>query len=293
MEITTIFITGDVMAIKIYKPTTSARRKMSVIDYSVLSKKKPEKSLIIRLKQQAGRDAAGHISVRHRGGGAKKMYRIIGSLQNKLNNAAEVVSLEYDPYRTAFISLVKFEDRVKMYILAPEGLKIGDKIIASPKADLKTGNRLQLKNLPTGSPIHDIELIPGRGRGQIVKSAGSSATIAAQAEGSGRRNKYVQVKLPSGEIRLIHGDCYASVGQVGNVDHKDVRYAKAGRLRHMGWRPTVRGKAMHPAAHPHGGGEGVNPVGLKYPKTPWGKPAMGYRTRKKKYSNKFIIKRRK
>jgi len=190
--------------------------------------------------------------------------------------------------------LVKYLDGKKIYILAPEGLKVGDEILASEKTELKTGNRMKLKNILPGTEIYDLELIPGRGKGQIIRSAGSSGIVLAPAEGSGKRAKYIQVKLPSGEIRLIHGECFASIGQVSNPDHRTIRIGKAGRKRHMGIRPTVRGKAMHPAAHPHGGGEGVNPIGLKHPKTPWGKPALGYKTRKKKkYSDKFIVKRRK
>lgn len=280
------------MAIKLYKPTTSARRKMSVVDYSVLSKKKPEKALLSPIKKNSGRDNLGHISIRHQGGGAKRMYRQISNLQKKINQEAEVLAIEYDPNRSGFIALIKYAGGEKAYILCPEALKIGNKIKASDKTDVKVGNRMKLKNINTGIEIYDIELIPGRGKGQIVRSAGSAATIAAQAEGSGKRAQYVQVKMPSGEIRLIHGECFASIGRVSNPDHSSIRIAKAGRNRHLGIRPSVRGKVMSPKSHPHGGGEGVNPIGLKYPKTPWGKPALGYKTRKNKYSNKFIIKRK-
>ncbi|MCL5795242.1 MAG: 50S ribosomal protein L2 [Patescibacteria group bacterium] len=280
------------MAIKLYKPTTSARRKMSVVDYSGLTKKNPERSLVMPVKRSFGRDSQGHISIRHKGGGAKRMLRLISNLQKKMDKAAAIEAIEYDPNRSGFIALIKYEDGERSYILCPEGLKIGDKVVASEKAEIKTGNRLKLKNITTGIEIYDIELIPGRGKGQIVKSAGSAAVVAAQAEGSGKRAQYVQVKLPSGEIRLIHGECFASIGRVSNLDHSSMRIAKAGRKRHMGIRPSVRGKVMSPKSHPHGGGEGVNSIGLKYPKTPWGKPALGYKTRKNKYSNKFIIKRK-
>lgn len=280
------------MAIKFYKPTTSARRKMSVVDYSILSKKKPEKSLVVPLRKSVGRDEKGRISVRHKGGGAKRLYRLLSNLQKKLNIPAKIEALEYDPNRSAFLALIKYRDGQRAYILAPDKSKIGEEIVAAEKTEVKIGNRMKLKNIPTGIEIYDLELIPGRGRGQIVRSAGSAAAITARAEGEGRRGGYVQVRLPSGEIRLIHGECFASIGRVSNPDHSAIRFSKAGRKRHLGIRPTVRGKAMHPAAHPHGGGEGVNPIGLKHPKTPWGKPALGYRTRKKKYSDRFIIKRR-
>lgn len=281
------------MPIKIQKPTTSGQRDVMYQDFSSLDKGKSEKSLTLTIKKHAGRDNNGRISVRHHGGGAKRKFRIIGSLQKKMGVPGVVKAIQYDPNRSAFIALIEHDDKEKQYIIAPQGLKKGSKVIANEKVDAKTGNRAKLKNIPTGVEIYDIELIPGRGRGQIVRSAGSRAQILAQAEGVGRRGDYVQVKLPSGEIRLIHGECFASIGAVSNSTHSAIKIGKAGRKRHMGIRPTVRGKAMNPNSHPHGGGEGVNPVGLKHPKTPWGKPAMGYRTRKKKYSNRFIIKRRK
>lgn len=279
------------MPIKIYKPTTSGRRKMSVIISPELTRKKAEKSLLQRLQKQAGRDRFGHISVRHRGGGAKRLYRIISSLQDRIGTPAKVLAIEYDPNRTSHIALVRYTDRKKAYIIAPKGLGVNNQIQAGPKTPVKIGNRMQIKNMPTGIAIYDLELTPGQG-GKIARSAGNYAVVMAQAEGTGKRASYVQVKMPSGEIRLIHGNCYASIGSVGNEEQISVRIAKAGRQRHMGWRPTVRGKAMNPDDHPHGGGEGVNPIGLKHPKTPWGKPALGYKTRKKKYSDKFIIKRR-
>lgn len=281
------------MALKYYKPTTSARRKMTSIDFSELNKKRPEKSLVEKLQKNTGRDNSGKISVRHKGGGEKRLYRQISNLAKKLGVIATVEALEYDPNRSAFIALVKYSDGEKAYIIAPEKLKVGHKVVAEEKTELTTGNRMKLKNIPTGIEIYDIELIPGRGKGQVVRTAGSCAVLAAQAEGKGRLAEYVQVKLPSGEIRLIHGECYASIGKISNPDHAAVRFAKAGRKRHLGIRPSVRGKVMSPKSHPHGGGEGVNPIGLKYPKTPWGKPALGYKTRKAKYSSRFILRRKK
>ena len=279
------------MAIKKRKPTTSGQRGMMYQDYSMLDKKEPEKSLISTIKKHSGRDASGRISVRHQGGGVKRKFRIIGNLQKKMDVPAIVSALEYDPNRTAFIALITHEDGQKQYILAPNGLKKGDKVVGGDKAEIKTGNRMKLKNIPTGIQIYDVELIPGRGRGQMIRSAGSTATILAHAESTGKRVNYIQIKLASGEIRLVHQECFASIGQVSNITHSSVKFGKAGRKRHMGIRPSVRGKVMSPRAHPHGGGEGVNPIGLKYPKTPWGKPAMGKKTRKNKFSSKFIVKR--
>lgn len=272
--------------LKKYKPTTSGRRKMTVTDYSVLTTKKPIKALTSILKKTDGRDALGHISVRHRGGGAKRRYRILTTLNQELDMPAKIETIEYDPNRSAFIALVKFQSAGRAYILAWEGIKVGQEVVAG-RGEVKPGNRLILAKIPNGTRIYDIELQPGQG-GKLVRSAGSAATIVA------KENKWVQLKLPSGEMRRINKNCFASIGQVSNVTHSSVRIGKAGRKRHMGIRPTVRGKAMHPAAHPHGGGEGVNPIGLKYPKTPWGKHARGVRTRKKnKYSNAMIIRRRK
>ncbi len=273
------------MAIKVVKPTTSARRKMSYPDFSVLTKKEPEKSLTTSLKRHSGRNNAGRLTVRHRGGGAKRAYRIIGSLDQKLNEVATVTAIEYDPNRTAWIALVSFADNEKMYIIAPEGLVVGATVIASNTADIITGNRLQLKHIPTGVPIHDVQLDPSR-RSRAVRSAGTQATILAVED------KYIQIRMPSGEVRKLHGDGYASIGTVSNASHSAIRIAKAGRTRHMGKRPTVRGKVMHPAAHPHGGGEGNNPIGLRYPKTPWGKPALGKKTRRNKRTEQFIIRHR-
>ncbi|EKD56285.1 MAG: hypothetical protein ACD_58C00239G0008 [uncultured bacterium] len=279
------------MPIKIYKPTTQSRRKMSTIVSDEITRKFPEKSLLCPIKKHAGRDRFGHISVRHRGGGAKRMYRIISSLQERLGESAKVISIEYDPNRSARIALVEYTDKKKIYIVAPRDLKVDMEVKADYKTAIKTGNRMQLTNIPTGINVYDVELTPGRG-GKIARSAGNYAVIMSQAEGTGKRAKYVQVKMPSGEIRLVHSDCYASIGSVSNYEHDSIRFGKAGRKRHMGIRPSVRGKAMNPNDHPHGGGEGVNPIGLIHPKTPWGKPAMGLRTRKNKSTNKFIVRRR-
>lgn len=273
--------------IKIFKPTTSGRRKMTGTDYSVLTAKKPQKSLTRVLKKSAGRDRTGQISVRHRGGGAKRKYRLLTSLDQKLGLVAKVETIEYNPSISAFIVLVKFSDSTKGYLLAWEGVRVGDEVVSQEKAEIQKGNRMKLINVPNGVGIYDIELQPGQG-GKLVRSAGTMTDIVA------KDNKWVHLKLPSGEVRKVLSQCFASIGQVSNVTHSAQRIGKAGRVRHMGIRPTVRGKAMHPAAHPHGGGEGVNPIGLKYPKTPWGKHALGVRTRKKnKYSRNLIIQRRK
>ncbi|MDO8686696.1 MAG: 50S ribosomal protein L2 [Candidatus Berkelbacteria bacterium] len=275
------------MALKLYKPTTQSRRKMSVIDYSLLTKKSPEKSLTRILKKNGGRDNTGQISVRHQGGESKRKYRTISQLTDKMEEKAEVIAIEYDPNRSAFIALIKYPDNTKVYILAWEKVKVGDIVIASDKTEVKFGNRMRLKNIPTGTQIFDVELQPFQG-GKFVKSAGSSTVILAKDAG------WVQVKMPSSEIRKVNEKCFASIGQVSNISHSFVRIGKAGRMRHMGIRPSVRGKAMNPNSHPHGGGEGQNSIGLKYPKTPWGKIAIGGITRKKKkYSDKFIIKKRK
>lgn len=273
------------MALRIVKSTTSARRKMSYPDFSVLTKKDPEKSLLAPLKQRAGRNDSGKLTVRHRGGGAKRTYRVISSLDKKMAMPAQVQAIEYDPNRSAWIALVQFEDQTKAYIIAPEELKVGMTVVGDEKTDILTGNRMRLANIPTGVPIHDIEMTPGS-RSRAVRSAGAQATILAQED------RYVQVRMPSGEVRRIHSNGFASIGTVSNASHSAIRIAKAGRTRHMGRRPTVRGKAMHPAAHPHGGGEGVNPIGLRYPKTPWGKPAMGKKTRRNKRTDQFILRRR-
>ncbi len=274
------------MAIKKYKPTTPSRRFMTVSAFEEIDKVKPEKSLLAHIKKNAGRNSYGRITVRHRGGGAKQKYRIIDFKRDKDNMAATVLSIEYDPNRTANIALLQYEDGEKRYILAPLGLKKGDSVISGDGADIITGNAMQIKNIPVGTLIHNIELYPGRG-GQLVRSAGNSAQLMAKDE------KYAQVRLPSGEVRMIRMDCKATIGQIGNLDHENISIGKAGRKRHMGWRPTVRGSVMNPCDHPHGGGEGKSPVGRPSPVTPWGKPALGLKTRKtKNATDKFIVKRR-
>ena len=268
------------MAIKKYKPTTPGRRGMTVTDYSGLSKVAPERSLLEPMKK-----AAGRITVRHHGGGNRTKYRVIDFKRDKWDMPAEVKTLEYDPNRSAHIALVQYEDGEKRYILAPEGLKVGDKVVSGPNADIKPGNCLPFANIPVGTIIHNIELYPGKGA-QLVRSAGNMAQLMA------KEGKYALVRLPSGEMRNVPMNCMATVGQVGNLDHENVNIGKAGRKRHMGWRPTVRGSVMNPCDHPHGGGEGKSPVGRPGPVTPWGKPAMGYKTRKHHArSDKFIVKR--
>ena len=275
------------MAIKTYKPYTPARRGMTVSAFEGVDKKaKPERSLVETLKKNSGRNSYGRITVRHRGGGNKKKYRIIDFKREKLDMPAVVQRLEYDPNRSAFIALVKYEDGTLRYVLAPVGLNVGDTIIASAAADIKPGNCLPIANIPVGTVIHNIELQPGAGA-QLVRSAGVAAQLLAKEE------KLAQVRLPSGEVRYVPMNCTACIGQVGNIDHGNVHIGKAGRTRHMGIRPTVRGSVMNPNDHPHGGGEGRAPVGRPGPVTPWGKPALGYKTRKtKNRTNKFIIKRR-
>ena len=274
------------MAIKSYKPTTPSRRFMTVTDFSELSKVKPERSLLVNLKKTAGRNSYGRITVRHRGGGNKVKYRIIDFKRNKLDIPAKVLTLEYDPNRSAFIALIEYEDGVKSYIIAPNGLKVGDTVISSASADIKPGNTLPIQNIPVGTLIHNIELAPGKGA-QLVRSAGNSAQLMA------KEGKYAQVRLPSGEVRMVLTVCKATIGQVSNIDHENVSIGKAGRKRHLGWRPTVRGVVMNPCDHPHGGGEGKSPIGRPAPVTPWGKPALGLKTRsKKKPSDKLIVKRR-
>ena len=275
------------MAIKTYKPYTPARRGMTVSAFEGVDKKaKPERSLVETLKKHSGRNSYGRITVRHRGGGNKKKYRIIDFKREKLDMPAVVQRLEYDPNRSAFIALVKYEDGTLRYVLAPVGLNVGDTIIASAAADIKPGNCLPIANIPVGTVIHNIELQPGAGA-QLVRSAGVAAQLLAKEE------KLAQVRLPSGEVRYVPMNCTACIGQVGNIDHGNVHIGKAGRTRHMGIRPTVRGSVMNPNDHPHGGGEGRAPVGRPGPVTPWGKPALGYKTRKTKNpTNKFIVKRR-
>ena len=274
------------MAIKKYKPTTPGRRGMTVTDYSVLSKVAPERSLLEPNKKHAGRNNTGKITVRHHGGGNRVKYRVIDFKRNKFDAPATVKTLEYDPNRSAFIALIEYEDGVKSYILAPDGLKVGDTIMAGPNADIKPGNALPFENIPVGTMIHNIELYPGKGA-QLVRSAGGAAQLMA------KENGVAQVRLPSGEYRYIRLNCMATIGAVGNQDYSNQKLGKAGKTRHRGVRPTVRGSVMNPCDHPHGGGEGKSPVGRPGPVTPWGKPAMGYKTRKKKNAtDKFIVKRR-
>ena len=274
------------MAIKSYKPTTPSRRQMTCTDYSGLSKVAPEKSLLETLKKHSGRNNLGRITVRHRGGGNRRKYRVIDFKRDKADMKATVLTLEYDPNRTAHIALVQYEDGEKRYIIAPNGLKVGDTVVSGKQADIKPGNALPMASIPTGTFIHNIELYPGKGA-QLTRSAGVMAQLMA------KENGMALVRLPSGELRNIPEICIATIGQVGNVDSENVNYGKAGRRRHMGWRPTVRGSVMNPCDHPHGGGEGKSPVGRPGPVTPWGKPALGYKTRAKhNRSDKFIVKRR-
>ena len=274
------------MAIKKYKPTTPGRRNMTTTDYSVLSKVEPERSLLEPLKHNAGRNNTGRITVRHHGGGNRTKYRVIDFKRTKTDCTAVVKTIEYDPNRSAFIALIEYTDGVKSYILAPDGLKVGYIIMNGEGADIKIGNAMPIESIPVGTIIHNIELYPGKG-GQLVRSAGNYAQLIA------KEGKYGLVRLPSGETRNIPLNCIATIGQVSNLDHANVNLGKAGRKRHMGWRPTVRGSVMNPCDHPHGGGEGKSPVGRPGPVTPWGKPALGYKTRAKhKASDKFIVKRR-
>ena len=275
------------MSIKTFKPTTPSRRQMTVSGFDGIDKKaKPEPKLTETLKKSAGRNSYGRITVRHRGGGNKRKYRVIDFKRDKHDMFATVLRLEYDPNRSANIALLEYEDGERRYILAPVGLKAGDKVESGPSADIKEGNALPLANIPVGTMIHNIELHPGNGA-QLVRSAGTAAQLMAKEGGD------AQIRMPSGEVRIVRVNCMATIGQVGNIDHANINIGKAGRKRHMGWRPTVRGSVMNPNDHPHGGGEGRAPVGRPGPVTPWGKPAMGYKTRKKKNpTNKFIVKRR-
>ncbi len=275
------------MGIKVYKPTSPGRRGMSVLTFEEITKTEPERSLLAPRKQKAGRNNQGRITVRHRGGGHKRRYRIIDFKRDKWGVPGKVVSIEYDPNRSARIALIAYVDGEKRYIIAPLGLQVGDTVMAGPGAEIRPGNALPLGDIPLGTTIHNIELTPGKG-GQLVRAAGTSAQLMA------KEGDYAIVRLPSGEMRKIHVTCMATIGQVSNPDHINVNLGKAGRSRWLGWRPTVRGSAMDPEAHPHGGGEGRAPIGLPGPKTPWGKPALGYKTRRKfKPSDRFIVRRRK
>ena len=274
------------MAVKKYKPTSAARRQMTSPSFEEVTKFTPEKKLTVTLKKHAGRNSYGKITVRHHGGGNKLKYRIIDFKRNITDSAAKVIGIEYDPNRTAYIALVEYEDGTRKYILAPLGLTDGDVVYSGAEADIKPGNTLPIANIPVGTFIHNIELYPGKG-GQLVRSAGSAAQLMAKENGQ------AQVRLPSGEVRIVRLDCKATIGQLGNIEHEIIKIGKAGKKRHMGIRPTVRGSVMNPCDHPHGGGEGRSPIGRPSPVTPWGKPALGYKTRKKKArTNKFIVKSR-
>ncbi len=273
------------MPVKTYKPTSPGRRDMTGYTFEEITRSKPEKTLLEELKKRAGRNNQGRVTVRHRGGGHKRRYRIIDFKRNKFDCAAEVVSIEYDPNRSARIALLRYEDGELRYIIAPLGLQVGDRVQNGPNAEIRNGNALPLRNIPVGTVVHNIEFQPGRG-GQMARAAGTSAQLQAK-EGA-----YVTLRLPSGEMRLVNQDCMATIGQVGNTDHGNIKLGKAGRKRWLGWRPTVRGSAMDPNSHPHGGGEGRSPVGMPGPKTPWGKPARGAKTRRNKATDKYIVRRR-
>jgi len=273
------------VAIKAYRPTSPGRRGMSGYTFDEITRDKPEKSLLIAKKSKAGRNFRGIITVRHRGGGEKRKLRIIDFKRDKTDIPGKVASIEYDPNRSARIALIFYVDGEKRYILAPIGLNVGDTVMSGNNAEIKPGNAMPMRSMPTGIDIHNIELQKGRG-GQIVRSAGTSAQLMV------KEGEYVLLRLPSGEIRRVRSECMATIGQIGNLEHQNISLGKAGRKRHMGWRPTVRGSAMTPRDHPHGGGEGRSPIGMPGPKTPWGKPALGYKTRKPKASDKMIIKRR-
>ncbi len=273
------------MAIKIYKPVTPGLRGMTGYGFEEITKTKPESSLIVLRKKSSGRNNTGRITVRHRGGGNRRYIRLVDYKRDKLGIPAKVVAIEYDPNRTARLALLVYGDGEKRYILAPIGLKVGDSVVAGPNVDIRPGNSLPIANIPVGTMIHNIEMKKGRG-GQLVRSAGAAAQLLA------KEGDYAQVRLPSGEVRLIRQVCYATIGQVGNLDHGNIKLGKAGRKRHMGVRPAVRGTAMSPNDHPHGGGEGRQPVGMPGPKSPWGQPTRGYKTRRNKDTNKYIVRRR-
>jgi large subunit ribosomal protein L2 len=273
------------MPTKIYKPTSPGRRGMSGYDFEEITKTEPEKSLLAPLYQKAGRNVRGKITVRHRGGGHKRRYRVIDFKRDKMGIPARVASIEYDPNRTARIALLVYADGEKRYVIAPLGLRVGDVLMSGPEAEIRVGNALPIANIPAGTLIHNIELKQGKG-GQLVRSAGCSAQLLA------KEGKYAHIRLPSGEVRLIHQVCMATIGQIGNTEHGNIKLGKAGRKRWLGWRPAVRGSAMTPEAHPHGGGEGRTPIGMPSPKSPWGKPTMGKKTRKRKDTGKWIVRRR-
>jgi len=273
------------MGIKIYKPVTPGLRGMTGSTFEEITKTKPEKNLTVSKHKKAGRNVYGRITVRHRGGGHKQKARIIDFKRQKLNIPAKVTAIEYDPKRSARLALLTYADGVKTYIIAPLGIKVGDKLVSGPEADIRPGNCLPIENIPTGTMIHNIEMQPGKGA-QLVRSAGTSAQLLA------KEDVFAQIRLPSGEIRLISKRCFAVIGQVGNVEHSQIKLGKAGRKRHMGFRPAVRGSAMNPNDHPHGGGEGRSPIGMPGPKSPWGKPTLGYKTRRNKSTSKYILRSR-
>jgi large subunit ribosomal protein L2 len=273
------------MAIKIYKPVTPSLRNMTGYSFEEITKKDPERSLIVIKKATGGRNMFGRVTVRHQGGGHKRYIRLVDFKRDKVGIPARVAAIEYDPNRTARLALLNYVDGEKRYIIAPVGLKVGDPVLTSANAEIRVGNCLPISRIPLGTMIHNIEMVAGRG-GQMVRSAGTAAQLLA------KEGDFAQVRLPSGEVRLIRQVCYATVGQVGNLDHKNIKLGKAGRKRHLGIRPTVRGTAMSPRDHPHGGGEGRQPVGMPGPKTPWGKPTLGYKTRRNKNTDKYIVKRR-
>lgn len=273
------------MPVKVYKPTSAGRRGMTGHSFDEITKSTPERSLTQALRKHGGRNHSGHITVRHRGGGHKRRYRLIDFKRNKFDSVAEVIAIEYDPNRTARIALLEYADSERRYIVAPLGLKVGDRVGSGENAQLRIGDALEIRDIPVGTLIHNIEMLPGKG-GQLARSAGASAQLLA------KEGRYAQVRMPSGEVRLINERCMATIGQVGNTDHSNIKLGKAGRTRWLGIRPTVRGSAMDPASHPHGGGEGRSPIGMPGPKTPWGKPALGKRTRTNHRTDKFIVRRR-
>ncbi len=273
------------MAVKKYKPTTPGQRGMTGYTFEEITKTKPERSLIVALRKSGGRNAYGRVTVRHRGGGNLRYIRIVDFKRDKINIPARVAAIEYDPNRTARLALLNYQDGEKRYIVAPLDLKVGDSVVSGPQAEIRPGNSLPIANIPVGTLVHNIELKAGKG-GQLVRSAGSAAQLLA------KEGDYAQIRLPSGEVRLVLQKCYATIGQVGNIDHSNIKLGKAGRKRHKGIRPTVRGTAMSPRDHPHGGGEGRQPVGMPSPKSPWGKPTRGYKTRRNKTTDKFIVRQR-
>jgi large subunit ribosomal protein L2 len=273
------------MAIKVYKPITPSRRNMTGYSFEEITKSTPERSLIVLRKAHAGRNNVGRVTVRHQGGGQRQYIRIVDFKRNKIGIPARVSAIEYDPNRTARLALLVYADGEKRYIIAPVGLKVDDTVVTGPEAEIRPGNSLPIANIPVGTMVHNIEMKEGKG-GQLVRSAGTSAQLLA------KEGDYAQIRMPSGEVRLIRQDCYATIGQVGNTDHSNIKLGKAGRKRHMGIKPTVRGTAMSPRDHPHGGGEGRQPTGMAGPKSPWGRPTRGYRTRRNKVTNQYIVRRR-